>query len=451
MSSRVFVVGALLMAQGCLPTRSDAVPSDATAPIDLGGTRDSGGVDDQGTIPDLGSAGDSGRTDVSGESADVGDQDATDRDANDGDCASGHCAVPGLSAGPTHTCAIQESGSVVCWGSNLGGALGDGSIMRRPSPVTVLGLTDAVEVGCGQYFSCARRSDGTVVCWGGDSYGLLGDGTTPPRLAPVAVVGVTDAVELSVGYRFACARRRGGTVVCWGNNESGQLGDGSFGEPHLTPVTVSGLIDAVEIGAGAFHACARQSSGGVVCWGNDDHGQIGDERDPRMTHVSVHLTPVAVTGLANAVEIAVGDIHSCARLSSGAVVCWGANRAGEHGAGPSTFRTTLSPPMVGLTDAVEIACGGAHSCARRRNGLVVCSGLGFSGQLGNGESGLGVESRTPVAVMNLTDVVAIALGGSHSCARRRDGAVLCWGSNPEGQVGDGSTVDRSTPVRVQGL
>jgi alpha-tubulin suppressor-like RCC1 family protein len=111
------------------------------------------------------------------------------------------------------------------------------------------------------------------------------------RSTPVAVSGLSGAVEITTNYFHTCARRASGTVVCWGDNTFGQLGDGTVGILRSTPVAVSGLSDAVEIDAGERHTCARRASGTVVCWGLGDNGQLGDGM------MTTRLTPVAVMGL----------------------------------------------------------------------------------------------------------------------------------------------------------
>ncbi len=155
--------------------------------------------------------------------------------------------------------------------------------------------------------------------------------------------GLTDAVELTTGYRHTCARRSSGVAVCWGSNEYGQLGDGTITD-RLTPTPVSGLTDAVELSAGHRHTCARQSSGLVACWGSNAYGQLGNGTtfDQRV--------PAAVTGLTGALELSAGWVHTCARpggSDSGGVVCWGSNFTGEIGDGTTSDRR-VPTPVLGL-------------------------------------------------------------------------------------------------------
>ncbi len=245
-----------------------------------------------------------------------------------------------IAAGAEHTCARRASGTVVCWGSNYLGALGDGTtVWASPTVVTVVGLDDAVQIAAGRFVTCARRAAGTVVCWGFNGNSQIGDGTTTDRPTPVAVLGLTDAVDVRTapGWTFdgvytVCARRASGAAVCWGDNFYGQLGDGTT-TASSTPVTVADLTNAVEVVPG-LHTCARQASGAVLCWGRNDTGEIGDgTTTPR-------LAPVSVSGLTDAVEISAGQYHTCARRASGTIVCWGNNDYGQLGDGSMTQRLT---------------------------------------------------------------------------------------------------------------
>ena len=273
-----------------------------------------------------------------------------------------------VTAGGGHTCARRASGQVVCWGDNQSGQLGDGTTIERHTPVAVMGLADAVSISAGsRQHTCAVRSSGAVACWGDAEYGALGDGAATHSACtyagypsdcsrtPVTVSGLTDAVEVSLGFMHACARRTSGEVACWGWGDFGQLGttappeactDGTIGVgPHacaLTPVAVSGLTDAIQISAGPQHECATRASGAVVCWGDNNQGQIGDGTTER------RWTPVEVASLADAAEVATGQWHSCARRASGAVVCWGDNSLGQLSDGSLTHPTcsSLTPIAV---------------------------------------------------------------------------------------------------------
>jgi alpha-tubulin suppressor-like RCC1 family protein len=345
-----------------------------------------------------------------------------------------------VSAGGYHTCALQGNGTVLCWGSNQYGQLGDGTTTTRTITAAVTGLTDAVALSTSLYNTCALKAGGSVVCWGWNTFGQLGDGTQIDKTTPVAVTGLTDAVAINSGFGHACALKANGTVACWGNNGTGQLGDGTQLN-RTTTVAVTGLTDVASFTMGFGHTCAVKTNGTVACWGNNFNGQLGNGTTATST------ITVAVTGLTDAVAVSASISSSCALKANGSVVCWGGNTAGQLGNGGLGGNRTTPVVVTGLADAVALTSGKdtnalSHSCALRANGSVVCWGGNLNGQVGDGTSGN--NKTTTVAVMGLTDTVAISAGVGHTCALKGSGAIACWGNNFNGQVGDGNTGGIST-------
>lgn len=230
--------------------------------------------------------------------------------------------------------------------------------------------------------------------------------------------------------------------MCWGRNDSGQLGDGSKTQ-RLTPVSVSGLSSgATSVAVGQYHSCALTSGGGVKCWGFNINGQVGDG-----TTTTFWLTPVDVSGLTNGVAaIVTGASHSCAQTAAGGVKCWGLNGNGQLGDGTATQRLT-AVNVTGLTSGVAaITAGLSHTCALTTGGGVKCWGLNTYGQLGDGTT---TQRLTPVDVSGLTSgVTAIAAGQNHTCALVSGVGVKCWGQNNEGELGDGTMGTRPFPANV---
>jgi alpha-tubulin suppressor-like RCC1 family protein len=147
-------------------------------------------------------------------------------------------------------------------------------------------------------------------------------------------------------------------------------------------------------------------------------------------------------------SLAVGTDHTCAQRASGQVLCWGANHSGQLGDGSAENIRTMPVAVADLTDAVEVAAGNHHTCARRATGRVLCWGSNAVGQLGDGTT---MDRARPVPVVGLTDAVEVSAGIRHACARRAGGQVLCWGENRHGVLGDGTMMNRATPVAVRGL
>ena len=251
--------------------------------------------------------------------------------------------VAAIGSGPSsrHTCAVLRSGGVACWGFNGTGQLGNGNAVNQATPVTVQGLGAPVRmVSTGANHSCALTGGGAVQCWGHNANGQLGDGTTQPSLVPVAVRGLqSGVVAITSGFTHNCALLQSGAVRCWGGNGRGQLGAGTAAPQSLEPLEVAGLRGVVRIAAGSLHACALDGAGAVACWGDNAHGQVGDGT------LTARNRPAAVRGLAaDARGLALGAEHSCALLQGGGVLCWGNNGSGRLG--DATLASRAIPQLV---------------------------------------------------------------------------------------------------------
>jgi alpha-tubulin suppressor-like RCC1 family protein len=357
-------------------------------------------------------------------------------------------AVPGLhdavevSMTGWHDCAVLRAGQVHCWGvAWLGNGRGwpTGGTAGQPPPsfppVAVTGIDDAIAVAG----SCVLRRTGDVACWGPNRDGEVGDGTLEPRAAPVPVVGLHDAVAVAAGGDHACALRRAGEVVCWGRADQGQLGDGVVAERSLTPVPVAGIEDGVGLAAGDLDTCVVRRGGEGACWGASVFGSPGGEG----ARVSL-----PVPDLHGAIEIAAGPTHACARLSPSGLVCWGDDLEGELGNGTAALTGTFST-VEGLTDAARVAVGRGFACAVRRTGDVACWGADDGGQLGDGTR----KSRgVPAPVPGIGGVRRLDAFEEHACAVLATGAVACWGEGAP-VAGEPGGADRPPllPTTVAGI
>jgi alpha-tubulin suppressor-like RCC1 family protein len=306
-------------------------------------------------------------------------------------------------------------------------------------------------IAAGAGHTCALTQTGGVLCWGENINGQLGDGTFNESLTPVGVAGLSSEVSaIAAGSHHTCALTQTGGVLCWGWNYNGQLGNGIDleypGEDSPTPVGVVGLSSGVSaVAAGGSHTCALTQTGGVLCWGYN-------QWNGNPTGMAI---PVGVAGLTSGVlAIAAGDHHTCALTQDGGALCWGENDYGQLGDG--TFTDSNSPVgVVGLPPGVRaIAAGGDHTCALTQEGGVLCWGDNSYGQLGNGaiNDQPPFGSPTPVEVAGLSSgVSAVAAGSHHTCVLTQAGASQCWGNNESGQLGDGTHTGSSTPVAVVGF
>jgi uncharacterized repeat protein (TIGR01451 family) len=329
---------------------------------------------------------------------------------------------------------LKGDGTVWAWGANAFGQLSEGTTTSRTAPVQVSGLRGVAAIAAGSSHSLALKDDGTVWAWGWNGYGLLGDGTTTDRSAPVQVSGLTDVAVIAAGGDHNLALKRDGTVWFWGVKEHGALAYGQTTQRILSPVEVTGLSGTVAIAAGFRYSLAVKSDGTVWAW----YG-LGDGTAASQT------PPVQVSGLSGVVAIAAGFDASMALKDDRTVWEWVVPEVGTH-----------SPPaeVGGLGGVVAIAEGSnggfmCENCAQRlalkSDGTVWAWGGNDSGQLGDGTT---TDRSTPVQVGGLTRVVAVAAGASHSLAVKSDGTVWAWGSNNIGQLGEGRSATRTTPVQV---
>lgn len=315
-----------------------------------------------------------------------------------------------ISAGGGHTCVIP-SRSMFCWGSTYYGQLGNGNTGRTGiGPVQVKGDQTWLNLSLGEFHSCGLAEadifdetpdigETAVYCWGDNEVGQLGDRTTINRAVPGRrLEDLHTPSLLASGSYHTCAMennpygRRG--VRCWGSNISGQLGNGTFTSPIAVPSWVHGIsgesgLNPVQMDAGGNTTCAITNTAHVVCWGRNNHGQLGDG-----TLVDRSI-PLQVAGIDDAIDISVGLESVCAVLASGEVKCWGANSYGQVGDGTTLDRQEPTT-VVGLTDANKVTVGSFHACALLNSGEAKCWGFNGFGQLGDGTKLNRTTPGTPV-------------------------------------------------------
>ncbi len=375
--------------------------------------------------------------------------------------------------------ALATSSGVLAWGGGGAGQLGNSTTRSSNTPVAVSGLSGVTSVAAGGEHSLALLGDGTVVAWGSNQDGQLGDGSRtgpeecefgkPCSDIPVPVSGLGEVTAIAAGSEHSLALLSNGTVMAWGYNINGQLG--TPGEDSDVPVPVSGLSGVTAIAAGGDFSLALLSNGTVMAWGSNYNGQLGDSQRGYETNSDV---PVPVSGLSGVTAIAAGGGHSLALLRDGTVMAWGYNYWGELGDGTNMgpescgFVSGCSDkpvPVSGLSGVTSVAAGNNHSLALLGDGTVKAWGTNEAGTLGDGTHnpdtcGAGAPcSNTPVPVSGLSSVTAIAAGYEHSLALLSNGTLMDWGQ--AGTLGNGTDTPpeicrfgescSSTPLPVSGL
>jgi len=359
--------------------------------------------------------------------------------------------VRALRANEHSTCAITNAGALYCWGVNQSGSVGDGKQENRVLPAPVLGMgADIRAVAMGVSRTCAVKLDGTVWCWGQNHAGALGQGVESDSYSePRNPILAGQATLITARSAYSCAamsndgQGSADSVQCWGGNYHGVAGDGANSNRAKPTVVLDLPGDVTALAAGLEHMCAIASNK-LYCWGNNSESQLG------VSLFSNKNTAFAVPGVGNGpLAVAAGYAHTCVVNAAGAVLCWGRNNDGQLGDGTQTKRVSATPALVLTANAATLALGERHSCATDTSGAVWCWGKNNQGQLGDGttDDRLQPTATGPIA----KPVVKMASGSEHTCAIDSVGDLWCWGDNGAGQMGNGSSTDIVEPTKVLGL
>ncbi|MFZ1361236.1 MAG: fibronectin type III domain-containing protein [Candidatus Saccharimonadales bacterium] len=392
--------------------------------------------------------------------------------------------VVSISAANSHAIAVNDAGSVVAWGYNNAGQLGDNSVNTRTLPVSVKGVTGepslgsvvAIDAGGDSSsgtasHSLALRADGTVSAWGGNVSGQLGDGTVVNKVVPIAVREKNlrsifdDAVQVVAGSNTSAVLRQDGSVWAWGYNYSGQLGNGTTsnsGSPVQVVTTSDVYLTGIkQLAASGNNIIALDNDGTV--WSTGSYLGLGSgDYSPSVRAVKVKnatgsadLTNISSIAASRASDSSMSSHYAV--KDDGTVWAWGSNNNGQLGDGTTTQR--LRPIQVkdpsgtgNLTGVKQVTAGSNHTIAVKDDGTVWSWGYNGYGQLGDGtttQRTLPVQVKDPSGTGNLTGVKQVTAGSYYTTAVKDDGTVWAWGNNNNGQLGDGTTAQRTLPVQVK--
>jgi alpha-tubulin suppressor-like RCC1 family protein len=355
-----------------------------------------------------------------------------------------HPQRPSMTAGYDHALAIKQNGTLLAWGSDFYAQLGDGGTnTNQATPIAVSDASGIVAVAAGDSHSLALKTDGTVLAWGDDAFGQLGDDVvSADKNTPTVVPNVSGIVAIAAGAYHSLALKSDGTVLAWGRDSKGQLGDGGTNTNKNTPVAVSGASNIVAIAGGGEFSLALKADGTLLAWGGDNAGQLGDGGTN-----TEKTTPVAVSGATGIAAISVEDEFALALKTDGTVLAWGSDQEGQLGDGGTNTAKNTPVVVSGASEIVAIATGAYHCLALKQDGTLLSWGYDAQGQLGDG--GTNTNKTTPVVVSGTSNIVAIDAGGYFSLALKSDATLLSWGYDGDGQLGDGGTnTNQATPVAV---
>ncbi|MFD1467796.1 T9SS type A sorting domain-containing protein [Hymenobacter caeli] len=345
-----------------------------------------------------------------------------------------------IAAGYSHSIALVRSGAIAAHGENRGGEIGDGTTTARLCPVYLPPPAGQqwAQVTTGDFRSTALTTAGEMYSWGSNGYGQLGDGTRNDHGVPfrIAAPAGTSWAGVAAGFGHTLALCADGTLYAWGDNSYGQLGIGSTAGTlaHQLLRSPSGR-SWVQVAAGYNFSLALCDDGSLYTWGNNDSGQLGDgTRTARPTPVRV-----AAPSGQSWTQAAGGFWSTAALCSDGSLYTWGRNNGGQLGNGNTTDQPApvrLAPPVGQRWQQVTV--GDAHMLAIGSDGSLYGWGDNYYGELGDGTT---TSRPTPVRIAPAQQWLQAAAGAYHSLALAADGQVYGTGHNYSGQLGNGNMQD----------
>jgi alpha-tubulin suppressor-like RCC1 family protein len=374
-----------------------------------------------------------------------------------------------LTTGVDHTCTVTPDGALYCWGTNAFGQVGDGTFDHRPTPTRVGSESDWVSVRSASEHTCARKSTGAAYCWGRNDRSSLGRFTVEAwQPTPLALEEGSRWLTVTGGIQHGCGIKLDGSLWCWGSNFNGQLG---VGDENMrdNPTRAGTDNDWVEVATSWSGGCARKRDNTLWCWGDQGGDSPYELREEltgwtRIAAFNSQLCGIRAPGSLwcwtsddnepvqkgtdeDWTAVAPGNAHVCGIRASGELYCWGEDD--EYGQiGTGNRYAVFEPARVGMNaDWTEISAGGRHTCGKRADGSIWCWGSTTYGQVGNGVIG---HTPEPVQVRTATDWVEAAAGDYTTCARNQGGELWCFGDDREGTLGNGSVsmVLAQIPTRV---
>jgi alpha-tubulin suppressor-like RCC1 family protein/outer membrane protein assembly factor BamB len=368
-----------------------------------------------------------------------------------------------VAAGPRHSLAVLTNHTLWAWGLNNFGQLGNtesgvtgtnqifrntpqligppgtnGSVNTNAIWASVSAGGRGADVAANQPggFSLAIQTNGSLWAWGANHFGQLGIGSTNLQRTPALVGSDSNWFQVEAGATHTLGLKRDGSLWAWGANNVGQLGFGNTNATS-TPLRVGTESAWVEIRAGGFFSLARRADGTIWAWGANTNRQLG------LGTNSNRSVPTRIGTDSDWAGLSAGVGHSLAVKTNGTLWAWGQNNSGQLGIGTDTVTTNLV--QVGTdTDWLLPEAGNSHSFALKTNGALFAWGANPVGQLGNGQSNSG-PNVLPIAIVSDPPWRAID-ASMHSLGMTVDGRVWAWGWNSHGQVGDGTTNNRTAPV-----
>ncbi|WP_083996798.1 T9SS type A sorting domain-containing protein [Chryseobacterium sp. BLS98] len=391
-----------------------------------------------------------------------------------------------VSAGSNHSLALRTDGTLWAWGNNDYGQLGDGSDILRPIPWKVGTATNWVKIAAGSDHSVGIKADGTLWTWGNNTSGQLGNGTNVQTIydvSPKQVGTATNWLKISAGSYYTLAVKSNGTLWGWGSNQSGQLGNGTLSNSN-SPVQIGTATNWNIVSAGASHALGIKTNGTLWSWGYNAYGQLGSGTSGNTVN-----TPTQVGTSANSLLVSAGNNHSLEVNFAGSLRASGLNSSGQLGDNTlvqkNTFTAVVCPSSCSVPTQLSVANIASTTATINWAGATTAPANGYMYAYSTNQIVGGIDGTTLSNTANLTNLTpnttyyywvashcgssqsrwvyggtfttladsgcwnVVAGGSTYAIAVKSDGTTWSWGKNEFGQLGDGTTINRTAPVQVE--
>ncbi len=342
---------------------------------------------------------------------------------------------------------LFTQGGIWGMGYNEWGQLSDNTNVSKSSPIqTIAGGTNWKLISGGGYHTAAIKTDGTLWTWGNNDHGQLGDNTTAHKSSPAqTVAGGTNWKYVSCGVAHVVAIKTDGTLWSWGNNGHGQLGDNTITHRSSPIQTIVNGTNWKVISTPHRSTVALKTDGTLWTWGDNQWGQLGDET---ITHRSSPIQTVAGGTNWKLIAMAVDGSHCAAIKTDGTLWNWGNNESGQLGDNTSDKKSSPIQTIAGGTNWKSISTGFQHTVAIKTDGTLWGWGQNWFGNLGTGNQ---AYPMTPIqTITGGTNWKLINCGRYHNVAIKTDGTLWTWGLNSSGQLGDETVVNKLSPTPVTG-
>ncbi len=335
-----------------------------------------------------------------------------------------------VSAGYYYTVAIKNDGTLWAWGRNSAGQLGDGTTVNRNVPTRIGNATDWAAVSAGGDTTVALKTNGALWAWGSNT----GDGTTIAKKVPTRIGSATNWASVSSGGTHALATRADGTLWAWGRNTAGQLGNGFAGPDWKVPTQIGSATNWATVSAGHEHSMAIKTDRTLWGWGYNRLGQLGDGT------LSSKNVPTRIGTGSTWASISASSYSTHATKTDGTLWAWGSGSYGILGNGTAADKP--DPTQIGAAaNWAAVSAGGSGVVARKNDGTLWAWG---GSSIVQPNASYGVPTQTGAAANWAT----VSAGAFHAAALKVDGSLWAWGGNTYGEVGDGTSIAKNSPVNI---